>query len=128
MEQLNNPAHDSASAMANARWQSGGSPDAPTRAQISSHARNLAQLRWGTAGGGVAHDAQPHAHQPSAAVPGTGGGVLPWLALGGSGLAFVLAERERKQSEGGEVSGTAVFLYIVAAVLFGLAIYLFLRR
>ncbi len=128
MEQLNNPAHESASAMANARWQGGGSPDAPAQALISSHARDLAQLRWGTAGGGVAHSAHPIAHQPAVAVPVIGGGMLPWLALGGSGLAVILAERERKRSEGGEISGTAVFLYIVAAVLFGLAIYLFLRR
>ncbi|MGH9535716.1 MAG: DUF4199 domain-containing protein [Terriglobales bacterium] len=127
MQPLNNPAHDSASAMANARWHSGDSQDAPTQPHVSSHARNLARLRWGTARAGAAHDAQPHVHQPAVTVPATGGGVLPWLALGGSGLAFILAGMERKQSEGGRISGTAVVLYIVAGLLFALAIYLFTR-
>ncbi len=127
MEQLNNPAHDSASAMANARWQGGGLRDLPTQAHLTSHARILAQLRWGAASDGTALNTKPDAHQSAAATPAIGG-ALPWLALAGSGLAFILAGMERKQSEGGEISGTAVFLYIVAAVLFGLAVYLFLRR
>jgi hypothetical protein len=150
-------------ACANARWRRGAIPGGPDHAspghalddaQVSSHARVLAQRRWGgpsagaagtgTSGNGAAGNAQPHAHGTtgaSAAAPPNpaagGAGWLPWLALGGSLAALIAAEAVRRHvqasAEGhatpvGGIPLTAFVLYIVAALLAVLALCLFVRR
>jgi hypothetical protein len=116
-------------------------------AQVSSHARVLARRRWGaasagvtgagSAGNGAAGDAPPHAHaSASAAAQPKLAGWLPWLALGGSVAALIGAEVERRRTSDGAQANpgeagipfTAIVLYVLAALLAGLAIYLFLGR
>ncbi len=121
-------------------------------AHVSAHARLLAQRRWGgpsagaagtgTAGNGAAGNAQPHAHgttgvsAASPANPAGGAGWLPWLALGGSAAALTGAEVERRRANreaqgnpaGARIPLAVVVLYVIAAVLAALAIYLFLGQ
>ncbi len=148
-------------ACADARWHRGvipGGPDHPLpehaqdAAHVSSHARLLAQRRWGTPNAGVTGPgsasastvggSQRHAHASAdaceAAPKSLAGdaGWLPWLALGGSVAALIGAEAERRRAsdaaqtrptEAG-IPFTAFVLYIVAALLAVLALYLFVRR
>lgn len=154
-QSANNSAQQSASAMANARWHRGatlGGPDyalpgpALDAAHVSSHARALAQRRWGTpdageTSAGTAGDSQRHAHGSAdasacaAAPPKPAGDAawLPWLALGGSIAALIGAEVERRRAcdaahanptEAG-IPFTAILLYLLAAVLAVLAACLF---
>jgi hypothetical protein len=146
-QSANHFAQQSASAMANARWHrgamTGGPGHALDAAQVSSHARLMAQRRWGTGCAATACDAQSHAHATtSASAPAlvaAAGAVdwLPWLALGGSLAALIAAEAVRRHVQAGAdghvtpVGGiplTAFVLYIVAALLAVLALYLFVRR
>jgi hypothetical protein len=143
-------------ACATARWHRGAVPGGPDQASprhalhaahVSAHARLLAQRRWATSGAGVAGigaagDAQPHAQGSADACaaapksPAGDAGWLPWLALGGSVAALVGAGVERRRASDANQTGlaearipfTAIVLYVLAAVLAALAIYLFLGQ
>jgi cobalamin biosynthesis Mg chelatase CobN len=143
-------------ACANARWHRGAMPGGPDHAlpghaldaaHVSAHARLLAQRRWGTPGAAetaasTVGDSQRHAHasaDASAAAPKSpagDAGWLPWLALGGSIAALIGAEIERRRASDEAQAGpaeagipfTAMVLYVLAALLAALAIYLFLGQ
>lgn len=162
MTQLaNNSAQQSASAMANARWHRMATPGGPDHAvpdhalpghaldaaHVSSHARLLAQRRWGTpsageTSAGTAGNSQRHAHASADACaaapksPAGNPGWLPWPAVGGSIAALIGAEIERRRASDAAIGNpaeagipfTAILLYLLAAALAALALYLLLCR